>query len=302
MLACIMTTMVELKVDLSLARGLRSTIVKQIVTTRGSMEKAATVLLSRKSSMPTTKKGMRRVYGEIAKYLSRYALASNDLATLDRMAFWHHWTLRQSVGVDSWEEDQLAVDGVVIDLMSQAFLPFEYPVGVSMHLVERVFLRLNTRNNDLVLDELIVPTLVACALWPFLYWTLRERGNASTPLAIASAHGALFGDLNLYEGDGDWQLRTFIGGAAEVSPGKRRLMDELADWHRALPMDVFASALQVSTNDYQYLPQHRHLPEVQAGQKLADSYLAIIDRNSGALEAREDRARRARQEYRKWQR
>lgn len=160
-----------MSVDLSLARGLRSSILRQIVAARRAADKAASLVFSRKATMPSTAKGVRRMHAELARHLDKFALCSSDLSKLDQWLFWHRWALRQNVTMDSWTEDQLSVDMLIFDMYSpqQAYVEIDYPVGFSMHLLERAFLRLDTTRNDLITKELIVPALIACGICYFIF-------------------------------------------------------------------------------------------------------------------------------------
>lgn len=45
------------RVDLSLAKGLRSSVLNQIVSARNAADRATSVAFGRKATMPTTRKG-----------------------------------------------------------------------------------------------------------------------------------------------------------------------------------------------------------------------------------------------------
>jgi len=290
------------RVDLSLARGLRNTMIKRITATRGAMDRAANWAFTRRSSMPSTRKGFRRVYRELAKFLNRYALASNTLEDIHSEVFWHHWDIRQNVAVDNWEEDQLTVTGVVYNLLDpQCVLRrFDYPIGLSMHLVERTFQRLKTTCNETLIDQLIFPTLVACTLWPFIYWELKARNIQSQPIMIPTKAGAIVGDVFVRDGDEGMQFRTFLT-VAELSPSKSRLLEALRKWEAEMRPAMWMG-LQVSTFDHMSLPDNVGVPEVVEFRKYAVSYLNVLELHADALDVREARAQRAAQEYRKWTR
>lgn len=292
----------NVSVDMSLARGLRGAVMKQITSSRLAMDRAGEMVFTRKSSMPTTKKGVRRLQAEMAKYLDKYALASNDLSSLKAEALWLHWTLRQNVALDTWEEDQLSVNGVIFNLTNpnQALRKFDYSIGLSMHLLERTFSRLNTTSNDQVLLELIRPTIFACAFWPFIYYELRNRGINSYSIMIPTRNGAVLGDFILDDNDGELHLRTFIGGKVEFSPSKAILLNELKEWESELNHQSLGDALQVSTYHYQDYLKCMENPVLVELQKVAQSYMAVLDRNSAALVEREARANNAKTVYKKW--
>lgn len=238
----------------------------------------------------------------MGKYLDRYALSANEPSDLDREAYWFHWMLRKNVAMDTWEEDQLSVSGVMFDLKHPqcAFREFDYQIGLSMHLLERVFQRMGTTSNEAVLDELIDPMLTACAMWPCLYWELRNSGVTSMPLMIPSKNGAILGDVVLSDDGGDIQFRTFIGGKADLTEAKQRLLQGLVKWRSAISQHDFAMGLQVSTFDYKAIPLNMAMPEVVNIRKAVIAYLGVLSEHHHALDTKDVRTERSRQEYRKW--
>ncbi len=161
-----MTELATLSVDSSLAKGLRATIIRRITATRQAMDQAARHAVARRASMPSTTKGARKLTRELGRYLDRYALCSS--LPEHRFGYWLHWSLRQDAEVEDWTEDQLTVTSMLINMEYNQCLVrrFAYPLGLSMHLVERAFQRLGTTNHDVVLEELIPAALIACMLGP----------------------------------------------------------------------------------------------------------------------------------------
>lgn len=293
-----------MNVDLSLAKGLRSSIIKKINASRSATDKATAFVFKRKATMPTTKKGVRRMYAELSKYMNSFALASNDLSTLQQEAFWLRWSLRQNVEMINWEEDQLSVDGVVFDLLSPecAFIEYDFPVGLSMHLVERAFSRLNTTDNEVVLKELIGPTLIACGLSCTLFIELLERGLDTMPLMIPTKNGALVGDVVVHEGGGYLHLRTFLGGGADLSPIKTLLRDALQQWNDAFQY-VLGDGLQFGANGgFDAITLNLDSPYVLNFRPHVKDFVDILTLHSSALDSRDVRTKRAREEYKKWTR
>lgn len=291
-----------MSVDPSLAKGLRSAIIRRIVASRSATDKAAAFVIKRKASMPTTRKGVRKMQAELSKYMDRFALASNDLTTMEQEVFWLRWALRQNVAMDNWEEDQLSVDGVVFDLFSpaQAFVEYDYQVGLSMHLIDRAFSRLNTMDNKVVLSELIGATLNACGLSYILFIELLDRGIKTMPLLIPTANGAIVGDVVVHEGGGDIQFRTFIGGKVELSPVKMQLREALQKWALSF-QSVLGDGLQFGARgNFKIILDNLESPYIINFRPYVKEFLDIHEKYTSALDSRGARTQRAQQEYKKW--
>lgn len=297
----------DIYVDLSLARGLRSAIVKKIAEAKVATDQASDFLFRRRVKMPTTQKGVRKLAAELVAKTGRYALATNDPKHVTRFMIWHRWALRENISMGSWEEDQLSVDGMVYDLLCPvpASIIVHQPIGASMHLLERVFLRLGTTSNDAVLTELHQPMMLACGMAGVLFAEMDRRGVASMPIVIPSKNGGLAGDAMLDGGEGrPWiALRTYIGGSKGIlTPAKRRLLDDLQEWADHM-MPISWVGLQLSV-----MPRTR-LEEVGGKWDLAKvycegvrAYMEIMGQHRGVLEDRESRVQRNREQKRIWRR
>lgn len=264
--------------------------------------------------MPTTAKGVRKMRAELGKYMDRDAICtfSPDGQKSHYMPYvlWMRWMLRQNIQMDSWLEDQLTIDAVMFDLQSptQRYHEFFFPVGLSMHLIERAFTRLDTTDNKRVLDELCNPILLACSICIQLFAALKERDIRSLPIMIPTTNGALLGDIIQVPNDmgGELHLRTFIGGKSGISGPKSELKQDLLLWEKNYN-PIYPTALQMSLVCRRTLlgtvPPNEFEQDVMNDlSAFASLYLDILHQNPKALAERQVRTDRAQYEYQKWQR
>lgn len=293
-----------IKVDASLAKGLRSSILKRITDAKQSTNRAALKVFDKKQTMPTTKKGAKKLYKELAKYMDKFALASNNVQYLTRYAHWHRWQLREDVPVDNWEEDQLSVNAISFDLLhpSARYFATKYPIGLSMHLLERCFMRLNTTDNEVVLKELLDVSLYACTLSYFLLLEMDARGIKEIPIMFVTRHGVIVGDAVLGGelASGMLQFRTYLSLNSELSTAKKRLIMEMDQWQKEFDKQMDdVVAVSVNGND---IFDNREDHSVLESIKHAQSYLDILIKNHHALEDKAGRMQRQSDNDLKWNR
>lgn len=290
-------------VDLSLARGLRSSIIKTIAASKLATEKASLEVVKRKATMPTTNKGSRRLHLELARYLDKYAIAANNPYTLERNGIWFRWALRQNEHIDDWVEDLLSVNCTIFDLLNprQRSLIFGFKVGISMHLIERVFVRLNTRENLVVTDELSWPATIACFIENFLLYVLQQRGITNLPIMLPTDNGAIVGDVIITGHKLEIKFRSFLGGRSDISDVKNSLLNDLKAWKEAYLKDV-DDAFSLSIQPYNKIIENLNNPDIAIQLKHIQSYVDILLKHPYAMRSKEVRDARHAHDIKKWER
>lgn len=168
-------------------------------------------------------------------------------------------------------------------------------------MLERAFLRLDTTRNDLITKELIVPALIACGICYFIFIELHEKGLDSLPIMIPTAHGAIVGDVVRHDDGGDLQLRTFLGGKDDLSGHKSALREALLNWQSSY-LPSIGDGLNLGASNFHGILKNLHRPEITEFRKHVANYMGVLAQHPRALDMREVRSIRSRQEYRKWKR
>lgn len=281
-----------MSIHLSLAKGLRSEVSKEIQERHRAAILRIKPKLAKRKTAPITEKGARILHRELGAVYNNASLIAFDGLFYGQYGYWVVWDIKRPRGNTDWSEDLLSVTGMMLNL----FAPRQSPIflksafGISMHLIERVFQRLDTMEHHAVLAELQQAALIGAALADGLCLCLADSAKVSVPLLLPTPNGIIVGDACESHGDTMLVFRTFIGGAGEISRSKQRLASELASW--AIRFDpLIGPGLELLAED-SLDPAYRTDPEVQKIHAMAREYLDILEANSGALVAFEERTQR----------
>jgi len=209
----------------------------------------------------------------------------------ERYGYWVEWDILHMRGAADWCNDKLVLSGYVLDmfLRRQGMLQIFIPMGISMHLVERVFQRLNTTEHQKVLNELTGAALVAAALAPVLVNDMPPSDDNSLPLMLPTPHGAILGDLEVMGAVGMLHFKTFLGGEDDISPVKRKCLSALADWNVRFN-DLIGLGFELAFAGISEIPQDD--VDLQLIRGMTKEYCEILNAHRGALGTADERAQR----------
>jgi len=217
-------------VNEALARGLRTRIVKDVAAAETAM-----MHLSQSSARincaPATRKGVRRLYKEQTRILSRLLLVPPADLLGGRYGVWLCWHAFDEVDHIGHEAGDLGVIAHVADMESGLAKAYALPSRLRPHLIDRTFQRLGTTDPVAVLAELRHVALLGVVLGIVMAHQggkhLDSTEPGSFPLMLPTPSGAILGDAIL--GAPYVCMNTFIGGRRPLTPSKERLRTALAE-------------------------------------------------------------------------
>jgi len=208
-------------IDMSLAKGLRSSILKRVSQCNFNDAASITRVIG-KSARPYRKppRGARKLFREIGKILDKHALMAWPELLFGREAWWVLWDIERADkdGHSSdWQEDKLTACSMRLLLKGNYVSSKVVPGGVKfgMHLIERMFQRMDTKDHEIVIEELRTAALIAMTLASYLQSRLVEKGIDNYPIMIPTGRGAILGDFDVKKGE--FNCRTFVGGERAIT-------------------------------------------------------------------------------------
>lgn len=293
-----------MRIDLSLAKGLRTEILRTVNENGGEAKRRLRQCLLRRTTPPTTAKGAKGLHGKLMKVYGKSTLLQFIGLALGRYGYWVEWDIWRKAGATDWSDDKLSVTGRAIDMFlpSHGFRRVVTSVCISMHLIERLFQRINTTDQQQVLDELHEVALVAAALAPGLFSMVPHSVETSFPIMLPTPHGAIMGDLEILGGVSVLHFKTFIGGE-DISTPKRNCLIALREWD-AMFFNLVGIAFELILIGMAESPQAssdpRLLGDTELLQMMTKQYCDILDVHRGALVTAEERAQRQQPENNLW--
>lgn len=280
-----------MRIDASLARGLRSNVLRDLVERNAAVDVCALKALLRKTTAPTTLKGERKLLQLLNGIFSRNAILPCDKLLSDHYGTWMVWQIMRG-GTTDWPKDLLIPSLTELDMRCPADSKGHWfeNISFSMHLIERAFQRLNTMTSTQVLDELAPAARAAFVVKMFAGFSVGQHAAGVRPLMLPTEHGAVAGDLHHdAKGGIEIRFRTFMEGGDNLSPAKRRLLEALNAWRdRFARIDPVVMAFAVAPIRRE--PRDEGVRQsLLYARALIREYFQILDAHPSAMGNCEDR-------------
>ncbi len=287
-------------IDLSLSKGLRSGILKRMTECNFNDADGIARVLNKKSSPPSTTKGARKLFRDISKILDRHALMTWPDLFYKSEAWWVLWNIERAEHAQSdWTEDRLSacILGIYLKEPCIGTTVHDGNVSFGMHLIERVFQRLDTTDHATVIEELRYPAQMAVAMADTLKIKLAGKGIDNYPIMLPTKNGTIFGDFDVLKGE--FRCRTFIGGAS-ITGAKKKVDEQLGKWGMDFLKAYYRGMSCVILLEAEELAEW---PDKISGifLKLVDRYIAIMEEYNRVTPSIDQRVNRQRQETSVWQ-
>lgn len=292
----------SIRIDKSLAKGLRSTIMRDLKKAQNARDLAAKIVVARRTTSPTTTKGLRRLFQDVNKVVRRYSMdcINNDEKGI---AVWLQWCLVHGISIDNWEEDQLSIRAFAIQCRNGLALPIDhhYPVYLSMHFVERAFQRMQTTISSNVLKEIQAAIFILAGLSRYMEASMISQKLSELPIAtFSSSGGLLLGSAVIQEDKLQIFGRTFLAADAELSSGQAALRDDLVNWmsmNSGVGWKMIISSINPVDDQREINPT---LYEIN--QKVVERYCEVMQKHKSTLSNIADRRARAIHDAEMWKR
>lgn len=289
-------------IDMSLAKGLRASILKRVSQCNVNDAASITRVIGKRSSAPETTKGARKLFREIGKVLDKHALMAWPELLFGREAWWVLWDIERA-GKDGqsgdWKEDKLTACSMRLLLKGRYVSSNVVSGGVKfgMHLLERMFQRLNTTDHAIVIEELRTAALMAMTLASYLQSRLVENDIDNYPIMIPTGRGAILGDFDVKKGE--FNCRTFVGGERPITGAKKHINTQLGKWGEDFILEFYCGMACVILVKADALAENEdRISKVFMG--LADQYISLMEDYNRITPKHEERTARIKQENTLW--
>jgi len=289
-------------IDMSLAKGLRSSILKRVSQCNFNDAASITRVIGKRSSAPETTKGARKLFREIGKVLDKHALMAWPELLFGREAWWVLWDIERADKdghSGDWQEDKLTACSMRLLLKGNYVSSKVVPGGVKfgMHLIERMFQRLDTTDHEIVIEELRTAALMAMTLASYLQSRLVEKGIDNYPIMIPTGRGAILGDFDVKKGE--FNCRTFVGGERAITGAKKHIDIQLGKWGWDFIQEFYRGMACVILVKAEALTENEDRTS-KVFLDLADQYISLMEDYNRVTPKHEERTARKKQENTLW--